>query len=330
MAATKKRPRVIGAAPKPNQQTSPKPSAPPAEPEERRKVTATCPVCHGVGKLDFDFMLNHHGEWRWFANCWSPSCQELGRGYVSAAAVAAGAKHGYAFLADPLKYVEVAPRRGGSSRLRPRGEPPVVDVTRVRMWTEQLLARPDVLDYLRVERGLNRETVAKYSIGYDGAAITLPVFERGLVRNVKRRYWPAPWLPGPRPIWKRGMLGSRAQLYPDVPDGPKLLLVEGEFDALLARQHGFAGAVTSTTGTSWSQAWDSLIVGRRVAILYDAGSLALAQRRAEYLVAAGAEDSWAVDLAKAGLEHKGDDLTDWFVKYGHTAGDLLALIRGAT
>ena len=105
-----------------------------------------------------------------------------------------------------------------------------------------------------------------------------------------------------------------------------LLVCEGEFDALLLRQHGFP-AVTSTAGTSWSPEWNRHVRGRQVAVVYDAGafSLEIAERRAREFVAAGACEAWAVEL---GLE-KGEDATDWFVNYGRSADDLRRLIRAA-
>jgi len=61
--------------------------------------------------------------------------------------------------------------------------------------------------------------------------------------------------------------------------------------------------------------------------MYDAGAfpLEIAEHRAHEFVAAGAREAWAVDL---GLE-KGEDATDWFVKYGRSADDLRRLINSS-
>jgi hypothetical protein len=72
--------------------------------------------------------------------------------------------------------------------------------------------------------------------------------------------------------------------------------------------------------------WDRYFVGRGVAVCFDVGEEATAEKRAKALVAAGARKVVVVRLADAGLEH-GEDLTDWFARYDRSALELRDLIR---
>lgn len=153
----------------------------------------------------------------------------------------------------------------------------------------------------------------------------LPVFRGGRLVMVRRRFWPdTPASSNGKPIKMVGPRNTPAELYPEVPPGRTLIVCEGEFDALLLRQKGLP-AVTSTASTSWKPEWDVHTRDRRVAVLYDSGSLDLAERRAAELVAAGAAHAWAVDL---GLGH-GEDVTDWFITYGRSRAELCELVREA-
>jgi hypothetical protein len=188
--------------------------------------------------------------------------------------------------------------------------------------------------YLTRDRGLTLATIRQARIGYalrgQAAAFTLPVYAGGQLVNVRFRFWPHLFEPlNGMPTKIMGCRGHGAQLYPGVPRGRALLLGEGEFDALLARQHGLP-ALTSTAGTSWDVAWNPVLAGRRVAVVYDAGqsSYTVACARARQFAAGRVRAAWPVDLRLAGLAD-GDDLTDYFVKYGHSAGDLARLVRGA-
>ncbi|HTX31735.1 MAG TPA: toprim domain-containing protein [Solirubrobacteraceae bacterium] len=289
-----------------------------------------CPVCGEASHLVVTRKPDHDGEPTWFLHCYSASCQALGKAFLAELASAVGAPHGSWIKEDPLRWLDRDSAVSSHARPRRRGDEGWISFAQVRGWHDQLMDSWSPLDYLRKDRGLTVETIAAHLIGFDSQAFTFPVFadrEHGLIRNVKRRYWPEPWKldRNGKPVWKRGLARS-ASLYPDLPNGRAWLLCEGELDALLARQHGFP-AVTSTTGTSWSADWNVLARGRRIAVVYDAGeaSMKIAKRRAAQLRADGAADAWAVRLPLA----DGEDLTDWLVRHGRSAAGLRRLIRGA-
>lgn len=239
--------------------------------------------------------------------------------YLRALAEEVGAPGGAALISYAPRYLiglATGPPIGGGRREEPPSRAAVAG------WQSRLRSDRAAMRYLREERGLTGTTIARHRLGYDGEAIVLPVLRRRGPVNLRRRFL----APDAKPKM-RGLAGHRARLYPFAPPDDAWLLCEGEFDALLARQHGLP-AVTSTAGTHWASAWDRYLPGRRVAVVYDAGagSLRAAAQRAAKLREAGAEDAWAVALGSAGL-HDGEDLTDWFVHHNKTAADLKALIR---
>jgi hypothetical protein len=185
---------------------------------------------------------------------------------------------------------------------------------------------PDVMRYFLATRGLNKRVVERARLGYDGRAVTIPIYDvrtRELV-NLRRRYWPNPPASGGK---YRGLAGRPATVYPWLPPG-SLILVAGEFDALALLSNGLPGiSVTTGAATRWRQEWNWIAKGRRIAVIYDADprEQEQARDRAAELRRAGA-DAWLVRLTKAGLSN-GEDVTDWFVKHGRSADDLLRLIN---
>jgi hypothetical protein len=173
------------------------------------------------------------------------------------------------------------------------------------------------LGYLLCERGLKLDTISEYKLGWDADAntLTLPVYAAGALANLRRRRL------GPRESF-RGLYGRGSQLYPPVPATGGILLVAGEFDALIGRRHGLP-AVTATCGASLPDHLAHFLAGRSVHVMYDVGEEAQATRTVTTLHAAGAN----ARIVPLDLPDDGDDLSDWFVKYGRTRNQLMSLIR---
>ncbi|HEX6681090.1 MAG TPA: hypothetical protein VF063_10625 [Gaiellaceae bacterium] len=276
-------------------------------------------MCGSAGKLDLtEKPPGSHPAW--WVQCWV--CPN-GREYTAALRDAVGVAASL-ILDDPLRYLAAWLTTNGHRRSAP--QPPPTEAT-VDGWRSGLLASPDGLRYLIQERGLTLETIKRYELGYDQDhhAVTFPVRdEDGALVNVRRRRLN----PNARP--KIVGLARPASIYPlgILADDPAALVIcEGELDCLLLNQHGIP-ALTGTAGTTWKDEWSAYIVGRQVAVMYDAGSHELATRRASGLRAAGARDAWPVDLSRAGLEH-GEDVGDWFVTYGRSARELRRFINGS-
>lgn len=88
-------------------------------------------------------------------------------------------------------------------------------------------------EYLH-QRGLSDITIYTYQLGYSGSAYTIPLLDEP--RTVRFRRDDAVTTDGNKYWGLRGQNDTR--LYPHAPSGPVVLLTEGEFDALLLRQHG--------------------------------------------------------------------------------------------
>jgi hypothetical protein len=223
------------------------------------------------------------------------------------------------------------------SRSAAGGKPEPLPGALVSVWAQYLDRSPKAWAarlYLADERGIGGETVRTYRLGYGSRngrpdAFMLPVYDQGgeLVA-LKERYYPNLWKPrGKSPSKTRNSRGE-AHLYPlaALADDPKaIVLCEGEFDCLLLNQSGIP-AVTSTAGTNWKPEWNRHVIGRQVAVLYDAGSAKLAERRARELVAAGARPAWVANLEHEGFA-KGEDVTVAVVRYGWAAQDLRNFIN---
>ncbi|MFC0248269.1 AAA family ATPase [Citricoccus parietis] len=184
----------------------------------------------------------------------------------------------------------------------------------------------DMLGFLTSQRGLTEETLARYKIGFDGERLTIPIKLRGKLRNV-RRYKPGS--SKSKMISWKGYSSSMlypAQVLQEAPGTVPVLFCEGEWDALLANQQseGQYVAVTGTGGASVPPKDLSALNGRRVFIAYDADAAGAkgAAKLADRLRSAGATPH-VLDLTALGLESgSGEDITDYFTRYGGTAGRL--------
>jgi hypothetical protein len=228
-------------------------------------------------------------------------------------------------LDDPVNWLAEFRLLSGRRKSAPDAPP---TEARVAGWHAGLLGDSVRLKRLRRERGLTLRSVRRFEIGWDHArrAYTLPVRNlAGELVNVSWRAQIGARLSNGAKITRqrRGIADGALPLYPQPlpPDGG--LLVEGEWDALLARQHGLP-AFTGLLGKQWNDAWDEYALGRVIAVAYDTGAEDDAARTVERLRVAGARRAWVVALD---LPEEGDDLVDWFVKYRRSAADLRRTIR---
>ncbi len=279
---------------------------------------AICPCCKDPDRTFLlEYKLSRDDDLKLLGICNRKSCKAR----LSEVCIALDLR-----LRDVLANNWCLNREVGGLRIPPD---PLPSPATVAMWMQNLEEDDEALAYLRAKRGLSDETIATYKIGLGNflevggiykKRYTLPVYEAGEIVNV-RRYRPgATKLQGKM----KGLQGRGIQLYPDVPDGSWVLLCEGEWDALVARQYGLP-ACTSTCGIDgWDNTWNECLRGRKVAIAYDCQdeSRSAARRRAGDLRGFAA----AVKVIDLGLGHK-EDITDWFVSYQRTARELRLLIK---
>lgn len=293
-----------------------------------RRFTGTDPVSGRAEKLYVDEKPPGSPGGRWWVGSWVGL---QGKAWLEATADIVRRERGIAcephqLLRDPLKYLE--PWLTGRGRKRGSYGPPPSEGTNAG-YRSALMEKGNsaARRYLQDERGLLLGTIAEFELGYDRDrdAITILIRDAtGKCHSLKRRGIKR----GARQP-KRG-LSRPASLYPlqILKEDPRaIVLCEGELDALLLNQHGIP-ALTSTAGTGgWTKypEWHGDFAGRSVAVVYDCGaeSYAKATARAEALREAGALDAWPVDLGLA----QGEDVTDWFVKYGRDADALRELLN---
>ena len=190
-----------------------------------------------------------------------------------------------------------------------------------------LMQSSKMLHFLLNKRGLRRETIEKYKIGYDVERITIPVYDsKGGCVNI-RRY--SPDARGKAKMISYKMGSGSARLYPiENLAGDTILLTEGEMDCLLAIQMGYNAITTTGGANTWRAQWNGLFKDKTVLICYDIDKAGLtgAEKIARSLHGIAKQ----VKIIKLPIVDPPDgDLTDYFVALGHTKEDLDLVIDRA-
>lgn len=197
-------------------------------------------------------------------------------------------------------------------------------VEKVNSFCSALWTTPHALDYLNITRGINKETIDNFKLGYDieKDAISIPVYKRGELINIRYRYI--------NPEGKNKYTqekGCEVWIYNEdgIAKGQSkggVLITEGEFDLMSCWQAGFKNVISPASGKDsygvWLELLDSI---PKVYIAYDndkpgkKASIELAER-------VGSEKSFEV-LYPEGTK----DANEYFKDY--TADDYKNLIRNA-
>lgn len=210
-------------------------------------------------------------------------------------------------------------------KIKSNGKSAFPSLGKIAGWSSNLLDSQEPLDYILNHRGLSREVIKQYSIGWnsngvDGGRFTIPIIENGELVNV-RMY---------SPTAKNKMLNvsghGEIRLFPKSSlEADDIILCEGEWDAIIAGLHSF-NAISATGGAgSWRQEWTALFSGKNVSVVYDTDEAGiLGARKVAGIISKVANRVAVIDL---GIDK---DLTDWFVKYEKTSYELEELINSAT
>jgi len=219
---------------------------------------------------------------------------------------------------------------------RPRSSKPVrppIKESLVKQWVSNLWANEEVLRWIREKRGLSDATIKKYEIGWDPKRQrnTIPIRdERGNLVNVrlynaKKNSKIINYTEGK---WK---YGSPARLYglDEIVKykGRQVVIVEGEWDRLLAQQEGLT-AISSTHGCSvFRPEWIPHFKDKDVVIVYDCDKEGQAGANT---VLKAFKNSEITSIKNVVLTLKGEkddkDITDYFHKRGFTGADLQRMI----
>lgn len=201
----------------------------------------------------------------------------------------------------------------------------------VKAWHEAALRNPDLMRWFHEKRGFTDETVAWWQLGWDGQRVTIPVRDgSGDLVNVRRYLRDATGEQGKMLSLMSGSgPDTTTRLFPGEALPSDVLLVEGEWDAMLARQHGFANAFTVTSGAGvWNPTLTPLFTGTTVTIAYDNDEAGMkgTVKVARILSSAGVN----VRVVRIpNLPLKGD-ITDFFVEQQRSPDELRSIIADGT
>ncbi len=189
----------------------------------------------------------------------------------------------------------------------------------------KLLRSPVALANLEGQRGITELTVRAHKLGWDGR-LTIPIQnEVGLYPNVRR--YDLFGVSGGKAktiSWKKGFGTKR--LWPlSTLVHDRILMCEGEMDALLLGQKGFPAMTVTGGAKAWNNDWNISFTGKHVVFIPDndrAGYEGV-EKKAEVL-----RQVARISILKLPrLKEKKDDVTDWFVKYKGTSRELNALLK---
>ena len=194
--------------------------------------------------------------------------------------------------------------------------------SKIMAFKKVLWRNEDALAYLQINRNLTEGTINKFDLGLDPKddRILIPIRnEFGACVNVRRMGW---LKKHERKALNRKEHGE-ARLFPEgsLALERRVLLCEGEFDCMVARQFGLP-AVTWTCGaTSWNEKYNYLFQDKAVWILYD--NDAGGKQGAELVVKRLDGVAYRTEVVKP-LVLNLNDITDWSFNHGH---ELLALLQ---
>ena len=145
-----------------------------------------------------------------------------------------------------------------------------IPMKKVEAYVRNLHKRKSVLRYLTEERHLSPNVIVAHALGYDTYTdrITIPVFDKfGTCVNIRKYNTCA----DPKMINTKGH--GEFRIYPEEvlldPKKQNIMLVEGEFDALVGSTMGI-DAVTGTGGAgNWDDKFNWMFQNKNVFVLYD-------------------------------------------------------------
>jgi hypothetical protein len=204
----------------------------------------------------------------------------------------------------------------------------------VQGWHEAALRNKTLMRWFEEKRGYTLETIERYQLGWNGERVTIPVRDpKGKLVNVRKYKRDSTAEQGKMLPFATSMgPDATTRLFPHLDPIPdEVLLVEGEWDAMIGQQNGIDNTMTVTIGAgNWNPTWTPLFAGKKVCIAYDNDE---AGRKGAIRVAAilssAAQGTSVTILQIPNLPERGD-LTDFYVEQGRTSDELRALILDAS
>lgn len=221
------------------------------------------------------------------------------------------------------EFASAAGRSKSSTPATPKN--PLPDRATIQGWVEDLQNNPEAVQRLTAARGFTRETLLKWSIGYDGRRYTIPVRDMsGEVINIRRYKLGATGTEQKMLNWTgygQATIFGMSRLKHDT-----IVITEGETDCILLNQHGIP-AVSGTAGAkTFKPDWVKLFKGKEVYVCYDADDAGReGARKVKKMLGEFAASITVIELPLHGKGNK--DVTDYFVAEGHSSEDFVQLMR---
>lgn len=198
------------------------------------------------------------------------------------------------------------------------GEEPDEHITmgQIEGWHSFLMSDEVTLDDIITSRGIHTKTLADRKIGYDRDrnVYTIPIFSpSGEIWNV-RRYNLHP-REGKRKIWSVKNMRV-TELYPmDQLEADTIIICEGEWDALITIQNGYA-CITRTAGANkWNPAWNVHFKDKLVYLAHDCDEEGVTANRRVARSLSPIADVRIIKLPFPIMPKHGQDLTDYWQQY---------------
>ena len=196
-------------------------------------------------------------------------------------------------------------------------------------WHKRLRRERVIAARLYQQRGIREDTMRKAMIGWDGKTYKIPVFGPDRCLWNVRNYDMRPTM-GRSKIWNtRGM--GEARLYPygvltSTTMSEQVLFCEGEWDTLLALQHGYS-AVTRTDGAGkpWNHDWTEHFAGLRVYLCGDADDAGVKSNEEIGYCLSDVAEVYQCHLPYHHRRTNGNDLTDYLFEFHEEDRDAMLL-----
>jgi hypothetical protein len=220
------------------------------------------------------------------------------------------------------------PRSNGHAR-KAETPPEHIDDSTVERYHSALTLRHR--EYLRgPKRGLTDQTIDAFKLGWDGYRYTIPVYVNGKLVNIRHRKDDDNARDeGPKMLNTKGY-GSPARLFNRevLPGCDAPIVCEGEFDAMMLTQQGWAAVTTTHGAGTFLKEWLPLF--NHCKIVYVCYDRDIAGKKGGYDVGEMFGDrARMVELPAPLPGDSKTDITDLFTRHGETAAEFADLLAEA-
>ncbi len=204
----------------------------------------------------------------------------------------------------------------------------VVPASDIQQAHRALMTNDLIMLRLDQKRGLKPTTAKEFDLGWRGSRLWIPIpNDQGIIVDVRRHDMLSRLAKGMKVLPYRKGFGA-ARLFPwSSMDSTSVLLCEGELDTLLAIQEGVPAVCVTSGAMTWPDDLTPAFNGKRVTIVPDNDKAG--KEGAERRAAAISEVARSVKVVNLPVKKRGEDLTDWILRYSGDVRTLSSLIKKA-